>query len=41
MELKASDTRQVKRTDELGADNKVLAEKMDRSLEIVATVKQA
>ena len=41
MELKTSDTRQVKRTDELRADNRVLAEKMDRLLEIVATVKQA
>ena len=41
MELKASEARQVKRTDELRADNKALGEKIDRLVEIFATVKPA
>ena len=47
-EIKASEARQVKRTDELRADikelradNKVLGEKIDRLVEIFATVKPA
>ena len=50
-ELKASEARQAQRTDELRADmnrqmadlrsdNRVLGEKMDRLLELLATVKQ-
>ena len=48
MELKASEARQVKRTDELRADikelradNKALGEKINRLVEIFATVKPA
>ena len=40
-ELKAVEARQVKRTDELRADNKALGEKIDRLVEIFATVKPA
>ncbi len=35
------ETRQAKRTDELRADNKALGEKIDRLVEIFATVKPA
>ena len=41
MELKASEARQVKRTDELRADNEALGEKIDRLVEIFVTVKPA
>ena len=40
-EQQASEARQVKRTDELRADNKALGEKIDRLVEIFATVKPA
>ena len=40
-ELKAVEARQVKRTDELRADNKALGEKIDRLVEIFVTVKPA
>ena len=40
-EQQASEARQVKRTDELRADIKVLGEKIDRLVEIFATAKPA
>ncbi len=40
-EQQASEARQVKRTDELRADIKALGEKIDRLVEIFATVKPA